>query len=63
MAMFDEAIHVANSVGNGWISGTSRMELASTRTRHHDTRAGLIDFATVIYHWYRVGDDTQLRLT
>ena len=63
MAMFGEAIHVADSVGNDWISGISRMELASTRTRYHDTRTGLIDFATVIDHWYRVGDDTQLRLT
>jgi len=63
MAMFGEAIRTADSVGNDWIGGISRMELASTRTRYHDTRTGLIDFATVIDHWYRVGDDTQLRLT
>jgi predicted ATPase/DNA-binding SARP family transcriptional activator len=63
MAMFGEAILTADSVGNDWIGGISRMELASTRTRYHDTRAGLIDFATVIDHWHRVGDDTQLRLT
>jgi predicted ATPase/DNA-binding SARP family transcriptional activator len=63
MAMFGEAIHTADSVGNDWIGCISRMELASTRTQYHDTRTGLIDFAAIIDHWYRVGDDTQLRLT
>ena len=61
-AMFEEAGRLADSVGNDWFGGIARMELASTRATHGDLRPGLQEFAGVIDHWHRVGDDTQLRL-
>ncbi len=61
IAMFGEAVRMADSVRNDWFAGISRMELASTRTGHGDLEAGFRDFAEVIDHWQRAGDDTQLR--
>lgn len=61
IAMFEEAVRMADSVKNGWFGGIARMELASTKTSHGDPGGGFQDFAGVIDHWYRVGDDTQLR--
>jgi predicted ATPase/DNA-binding SARP family transcriptional activator len=63
VAMFEEAVRVADSVGNDWFGGIARMELASTKTGHGDLRGGFGEFAGVIDHWHRVGDDTQLRLS
>jgi len=39
------------------------MELASVRAAHGDPDGGFRDFAGVIDHWHRAGDDTQLRHT
>lgn len=61
IAMFDEAVRMAESVGNDWFGGIARMELASTRTGHGEVESGFRDFADVIDHWHRAGDDTQLR--
>ena len=61
-AMFEEAVRMADSVGNDWFGGIARMELASTRAAHGDLESGLREFAAVVDHWHRVGDDTQLRL-
>jgi predicted ATPase len=61
IAMFDEAVRMADSVRNDWFGGIARMELASTRTGHGDLEPGFQDFAYVIDHWHRAGDDTQLR--
>lgn len=63
IAMFEEAVLTAESVGNSWISGISRMELAAARAQHDEMHTGLTDFASVIDHWHRTGSDTQLRLT
>lgn len=63
MAMFEEAVRMADSVGNDWFGGIARMELASTKVSHGDPDEGLRDFSAVIDHWHRAGDDTQLRLT
>lgn len=62
VAMFEEAVRMADSVGNDWFGGIARMELASTMTGHGDLSRGFQEFAGVIDHWHRVGDDTQLRL-
>ncbi len=62
VAMFEEAVRMADSVGNSWFGGIARMELASTKAAHDDLRGGFHDFAGVIDHWHRVGDATQLRL-
>jgi predicted ATPase/DNA-binding SARP family transcriptional activator len=62
IAMFEEAVRMAGSVGNDWFAGVARMELASTMATHGDVRSGLHEFTGVIDHWHRVGDDTQLRL-
>ncbi|GMR01867.1 MAG: BTAD domain-containing putative transcriptional regulator [Acidimicrobiia bacterium] len=62
IAMFEEATRMADSVRNDWIGGVARMELASVKAAHGDPEEGLREFTTVIDHWYRVGDDTQLRL-
>jgi tetratricopeptide (TPR) repeat protein len=63
VAMFEEAVAMAESVGNDWFGGIAQMELASTKASHGDPSGGLQDFAVVIDHWHRAGDDTQLRLT
>jgi predicted ATPase/DNA-binding SARP family transcriptional activator len=63
VAMFEEAVRMADSVGNDWFGGIAGMELASTKAAHGDLDSGFHEFAGVIDHWYRVGDDTQLRLT
>lgn len=63
IAMFEEAVRMADSVGNDWFGGIARMELASTQTTHGDLGEGFRGFASVVDHWHRVGDDTQLRLT
>ena len=63
VAMFGEAVRMADSVGNDWFGGIARMELASTKAAHGDLDNGFHEFARVIDHWHRVGDDTQLRLT
>jgi tetratricopeptide (TPR) repeat protein len=63
MAMFEEAVRMADSVGNDWFGGIARMELASTKTSHGDLESGFQEFADVIDHWHRVGDETQLRLS
>lgn len=63
IAMFDEAVRMAESVGNDWFGGIARMELASVKTAHGDPNGGFRDFAAVIDHWHRAGDDTQLRHT
>ncbi len=63
IAMFEEAVRMADSVANDWFGGIARMELASTRTGHGNMDGGLRDFAGVIDHWHRAGDDTQLRST
>jgi tetratricopeptide (TPR) repeat protein len=62
VAMFEEAVRMADSVGNDWFGGIARMELASTKARHGDLRGGFQDFIGVIDRWHRVGDNTQLRL-
>lgn len=61
IALFDEAVRMAESVGNDWFGGIARMELASTKTGHGNLESGFQDFADVIDHWHRAGDDTQLR--
>ncbi len=63
IAMFEEAVRMADSVGNDWFGGVAQMELASVKTAHGDLPGGAQDFAGVIDHWHRVGDDTQLRHT
>lgn len=63
IAMFDEAIRIAESVTNEWFGGIARMERASTLTAHDDLAAGLDGFLDVIDRWNRAGDVTQLRLT
>ena len=63
IALFDEAIRVADSVRNEWFGGIARMERASTRASHGDVGAALREFAEVIDRWSRAGDLTQLRLT
>jgi predicted ATPase/DNA-binding SARP family transcriptional activator len=63
IAMFEEAVRMADSVANDWFGGIARMELASTKTGHGDLDRGFRDFAGVINHWHRAGDDTQLRFT
>jgi tetratricopeptide (TPR) repeat protein len=63
IALFDEAIRVADSVRNEWFGGIARMERASTRASHGDVAAALREFADVIDRWSRAGDLTQLRLT
>lgn len=63
IVLFEEAVRIADSVGNDWFGGIARMELASTRASHGDRKAGLAELSGVIDHWHRVGDDTQLRLT
>jgi predicted ATPase/DNA-binding SARP family transcriptional activator len=63
ISMFEEAVRMADSVANDWFGGIARMELASTRTGHGNLRGGFQDFASVIDHWHRAGDDTQLRFT
>jgi len=63
IALFDEAIRVADSVRNEWFGGIARMERASTRASHGDVAAALREFAEVIDRWSRAGDLTQLRLT
>ena len=63
IAMFEEAVRIADSVRNDWFGGIARMELASTKATHGDLRGGFQDFAGVVDHWHRAGDDTQLRLT
>lgn len=60
-AMFEEAVRMADSVRNEWVSGISRMELASVNTAHGDVDEGFQDFARVVDHWFRAADDTQLR--
>jgi predicted ATPase/DNA-binding SARP family transcriptional activator len=62
-AMFEEAVAMADSVENDWFSGIARMELASVEATHGDVDSAFDDFATVVDHWHRVGDDTQLRHT
>ena len=62
MTMFEEAVLMADSVGNDWFGGIARMELASTRVAHGDPGAGFAGLAEVIERWHRAGDDTQLRL-
>jgi len=62
-AMFEEAVRMADSVGNDWFGGIARMELASIRTSHGDAEQGFRDFAWAVDHWYRAADDTQLRHT
>jgi len=63
IAMFEEAVKVADSVRNEWVSGIAQMELASVNAAHGDTGTGFRHFARVVDHWYRAGDDTQLRHT
>lgn len=63
VGMFEEAVRMADSVGNDWFGGIARMELASTKASHDDLEGGLRDFSAVVDHWHRAGDDTQLRLT
>jgi len=63
IAMFEEAVRMADSVANDWFGGIARMELASVKSAHGDLAGGLKGFAGVIDHWHRVGDDTQLRHT
>jgi tetratricopeptide (TPR) repeat protein len=63
IAMFEEAVRMADSVGNDWFGGIARMELASVKAAHGDSDGGFRDFAAVVDHWHRAGDDTQLRHT
>jgi predicted ATPase/DNA-binding SARP family transcriptional activator len=63
IAMFEEAVRMAESVGNDWFGGIARMELASVNAVHGDLDSALRDFAIVVDHWHRTGDDTQLRHT
>lgn len=63
IAMFEEAVSMADSVGNDWSGGIARMELASVKAAHGDPDGGFRDFAGVVDHWHRAGDDTQLRHT
>ena len=63
IAMFEEAVKMADSVRNDWVSGIAQMELASVNAAHGDTGTGLGHFARVVDHWYRAADDTQLRHT
>jgi hypothetical protein len=63
VAMFEDAGKMADSVGNDWIGGIARMELASVNAAHGDASEGFRDFARVIDHWHRAADDTQLRHT
>ncbi|MEA3502841.1 MAG: hypothetical protein U9R47_08710, partial [Actinomycetota bacterium] len=63
IAVFGEAVRMADSVANDWFGGIAQMECASTRTLHGDLDAGFLEFAGVIDHWQRAGDDTQLRFT
>ncbi len=63
IAMFEEAVTMADSVGNDWFGGIARMELASVKVAHGDPDGGFRDFAGVIDHWHRAADDTQLRHT
>jgi len=62
-AMFEEAVRMADSVENDWFGGIARMELASVNATHGDLDSAFKDFAAVVDHWYRAGDDTQLRHT
>lgn len=61
IAMFEEAVRMADSVRNDRFGGIARMELTSTNATHGDRREGLQDFAGVVDHWHRAGADTQLR--
>ncbi|MDK1010611.1 MAG: BTAD domain-containing putative transcriptional regulator [Actinomycetota bacterium] len=63
IAMFEEAVRMADSVRNDWFCGIARMELASVKVSHGDPDGGFRDFAGVVDHWHRAGDDTQLRHT
>jgi predicted ATPase/DNA-binding SARP family transcriptional activator/tetratricopeptide (TPR) repeat protein len=63
IAMFEEAVEMADSVRNEWVSSVARMELASVNVAHGDVGEGYRDFALVVDHWFRAADDTQLRLT
>ena len=63
IAMFEEAVKMADSVRNEWVSGIAQMELASVSAAHGDTGTGFRHFTRVVDHWYRSADDTQLRHT
>ena len=63
IAMFEEAVAMADSVKNDWFGGIARMELASARASHDDLDSAFADFAVVVDHWHRAGDNTQLRHT
>jgi len=61
-AMFEEAVRAADTVRNTWFGGIARMELAATNAAHGDPAEGFRALGEVIDHWYRVGDETQLRI-
>jgi predicted ATPase len=63
VSMFEEAVSLADSVGNDWVGGVARMELASVNAAHGDNAEGFRGFAGVVDHWFRAADDTQLRHT
>ena len=63
IAMFEEAVKMADSVRNEWVSGIAQMELASVHAAHGDIGTGFRCFARVVDHWFRAADDTQLRHT
>ena len=63
IAMFEESAEKADSVKNDWFGGIARMELASVKATHGDLDSAFRDFAGVVDHWHRTGDDTQLRHT
>jgi tetratricopeptide (TPR) repeat protein len=63
IAMFEEAVKMADSVRNEWVSGIAQMELASVNAAHGNIGTGFRYFARVVDHWFRAADDTQLRHT
>lgn len=59
LALFDDSIELARSVGNTFVLGLSLLSASSVRMRHGDSDDALRTFIEVIGHWYDLGNWTQ----
>jgi predicted ATPase/DNA-binding SARP family transcriptional activator len=59
LTLLEEALALAEPVGDRFLEGVARVGIASLRARHHPPRDALSAFPDVIGHWRRAGDWTH----
>ena len=63
LAALDEAVAIADTVGNRYLSALARVSSASLRARTGDPHAAGPAFARLLEHWRSIGDRTHLLTT